>query len=363
MGVKSTNSGESYYDYFSASSHDAGNAPVGPPAPFNIEYLIIGGGGGGGTNNGGGGGAGGYRCNFTGGSSPTGTGGLPGAVEPTYEVFTNTEYTVYVGAGGRGGDKDQPNATSPDPHWAGRDGEDSKFFNIIAWGGGYGGGDGGNPAPQYPVAAGGDGGSGGGARYGGYNNPPGSGYPGGTKTPNPSSPLDPNASGQQGFPGGATGNTAYGGGGGGGAGAAGDDVPGGVNGGAGGAGRYSTITGSDVQRAGGGGGGSDNGSGGSGGAGGGGQGSPYAPTNGGDGTTNTGSGGGGGGGAAGGSTAGTGGPGLVVLRMPTDYEGTFSGATVTTITSVPGKNIYSVTAAPPTSTVTFTEAQNGIKIT
>ena len=73
MGLKSNHPAAYYFNVFGASGHDAGNPPP-HPSPFNIEYLIIGGGGGGGTNNGGGGGAGGYRCNFTGGASPTGTG-------------------------------------------------------------------------------------------------------------------------------------------------------------------------------------------------------------------------------------------------------------------------------------------------
>ncbi len=87
-------------------------------APFNIEYLVIGGGGGGGSNNGGGGGAGGVRTNYTTGSAPgpSGSGG-GGSVEPTLEVFTATSYSIIIGGGGRGGDKDSPNATSPSPYW------------------------------------------------------------------------------------------------------------------------------------------------------------------------------------------------------------------------------------------------------
>ena len=46
--------------------------------------------------------------------------------------------------------------------------------------------------------------------------------------------------------------------------------------------------------------------------------------------------------------------GYIVIRVADDYTASFSGATTSTITSVSGYNIYSVTAAPPTSTVTFT---------
>ena len=50
---------------------------------------------------------------------------------------------------------------------------------------------------------------------------------------------------------------------------------------------------------------------------------------------------------------GAGGSGYIAIRISDDYTASFSGATTSTITSVSGYNIYSVTAAPPTSTVTF----------
>ena len=54
----------------------------GPIAPVTVEYIVIAGGGGGGYDCGGGGGAGGYRA------------------ASGFEVFTNTSYTLTVGAGG-----------------------------------------------------------------------------------------------------------------------------------------------------------------------------------------------------------------------------------------------------------------------
>jgi hypothetical protein len=79
---------------------------------------------------------------------------------------------------------------------------------------------------------------------------------------------------------------------------------------------------------------------------GGGAGTNVSPSNAPPGTANTGGGGGAEGYNSGNSgTGGTGGSGFIVLRMPSSFSATFTpGVSQTLSTSVPGWNIYSVTA-------------------
>ena len=326
MGLRALNNPtSSFSDRFADTS--------GLPKRIAVEYLVIAGGGGGSGLNAGGGGAGGYRTNYTSSdpvSSPKDSGG-GGNIESPYLVGLNVAIPLYVGDGGEGGSQPQ----SPTGYFMGFPGGDSAFGDIISVGGGAGG----QPEGLWGWGSADTGGSGGGAAYA-PGSPP---YGGGKGTEN------------QGYRGGNTTSPTLGGAGGGGAGAVGTDKTSGTPGGAGGAGVYSDITGSAVQRAGGGGGGGDApGPGGAGGSGGGGAGNSGEGTAT-SGTANTGGGGGGGGGGSGvtDSVGGDGGSGYIVLRISNSYSATFSGATTSTITSVPGYNIYSVTAAPPTSTVTF----------
>jgi hypothetical protein len=256
-----------------------------------VEFLTVGGGGGGGIDISGGGGAGGYL---------TGTAALS----------LGASYTVTVGAGGA-------NATN---------GNNSVFASYTSFGGGRGG--------QYATNDAGSGGSGGGG--GGQSQPgalgtTGQGYNGGSGT----------------YGGGLSA-----GGGGGGASAAGASATytsAGV-GGNGGNGLVSSITGSSAYYAGGGGGGQRNfTTSATGGSGGGGNGGNSVVNKGQNGTANT---GGGAGGHGSGGEISSGGSGIIVIKVPNTYTGTFtSGLTVSTITSVSGFNIYKVTAG--TGTVSF----------
>ena len=232
-----------------------------------VEYLVIAGGGGGGSNyRAGGGGGGGYR---------TATG---------LAVTDNTSYAITVGAGGAGGN----NTT------AGTNGGNSIFSSITSSGGGGGG--------AYNSAAAKAGGSGGGS----------AGHPSTNTVPGAASPAGQGHAGGDGFVG-----TTQIGGGGGGAGAVGFDGTSGGTGGDGGAGLASSITGSEVFRAGGGGAGAYGGGNNFpvGGVGGGANGIHQSGR--GDGpsaSANTGGGGGGSSGTNTGSTGGTGGSGVVIIR-------------------------------------------------
>jgi hypothetical protein len=283
---------------------------------FDIEYVIVGGGGGGGISNndsGGGGGAGGYRSNV-----PTeDTGGGLSAEEPL-KLLEGT-YPITVGAGGSGGNSASNIGSSQ--------GNPSVFGPVFAGPGGNGGG---RPATSTIIFPSQYGGSGG-ARGASGSNPSSAGLLG------------------QGFGGGAISSSNSGGGGG--ASAAGGNA--GAGGGVGGAGVASSITGSSVTRAGGGGGGAFAGSGGAGGAGGGGAGSATS-VNGVAGTANT---GGGGGGAASTSAVfrngGNGGSGVVIFSVATGTSVSFSVGVTETNSTVGDKDVYIVTAAGTTDTVTI----------
>jgi len=261
--------------------------PTPTTSTVQVEYLVVAGGGGGGNFDGGGGGAGGYLTNYN---------GTP------ISITTSNLYTVTVGEGGVGGQKNVITSGV---------GGNSVFDTIISYGGGGGASDN-NTGPSS------DGGSGGGAAGGsnptiGLASPPGQGYNGG------------NSSGNLG-------------GGGGGASEAGN-----TDGqGHGGDGLSNSITGTPTFYAGGGGG--DSRSGGyPGGDGGGASGSGSLPSN--DGTPNT----GGGGGAIGGTTSyqgGSGGSGIVILRYPTS-----SSLNITTT----GSLVYTESTHNSDTVLQFTE--------
>jgi len=241
-----------------------------PAGVTSVEYLVIGGGGGGGAGNyAGGGGAGGYR---------TGTGfSVSGSV------------SVTVGAGGAG---------SASSGVKGSDGGYSAFGTIVSAGGGAAGA--GSAASAYSGNQGGSGGGGAGPLNGGTGSGGDADY------------LSP----KQGYDGGSgyhTPGCCAAGGGGGGAGGAGGAGTGNI-GGTGGAGLFSSITGTSIQRAGGGSAGHDTGYGSlPGGAGGGGAGGAA----GGAGVANTGGGGGGKGLASG--AGGAGGSGVVIIKYIDNY--------------------------------------------
>lgn len=243
-----------------------------PLCVTSVDVLLIGGGGGGAQRHGGGGGAGGFLEVFGHGVTPL------------------TDYSVYVGPGGKGWATGVVGGiVCGTPYPAATSGDSSTFAGLVAKGGG--GSDG---------VAGGSG-AGGGA----CNQPGGAGFPG------------------QGNNGGASMAGGCGlpcnhvGGGGGGAGSAGSD---GVSntGGNGGAGKSSSMSGAPVTYAGGGGGGTcSTGVNGKGGSGGGGD-AGYGSTPGQNGVAN--SGGGGGAGTWNGCTdyrGGDGGSGIVIIRYIT----------------------------------------------
>jgi autotransporter-associated beta strand protein len=274
------------------------NGTFNPGINRAVEYLVIGGGGGGGGawtggnwTGGGGGGAGGYRSSVGGESS----GGGASAESPI--MLGVGAHPIVVGAGGSGGSLTNNGTNGFDSYI-----QDPSSVDVIRSVGGGGG-----AGAQWFVRRDGlAGGSGGGAAGG-----QGTGSIGGSGTAS------------QGFNGGLHGaNRGSGAGGGAGAiglnsGAAGTDAYGNtyakIHGGSGGSGLFSSITGTSIQRAGGGGGGCDetgNYLPGIGGLGGGGTGGTPTFTVGSSGTANTGGGGGGGTRSAGGA----GGSGLVVLR-------------------------------------------------
>ena len=247
----------------------------------NVEYLCIAGGGGGGQQHGGGGGAGGYRTNVV-GQQNGGNNGL----DPVYAVTAGQSITVTVGAGGAAG------SGSGTGNRGGK-GADSVFGTITSEGGGSGGGWGHTYYYNGSV-----GGSGGGSSLKGEGGLSANfGHTGGGMSDSPAGhPIS--------------------GAGGGGAGDAGRGDMSSAGGGVkvrGGNGLFSNITGSSVQRGGGGGGGSHSPhAAGLAGAGGGGIGALGNSGTGASGTGNTGGGGGGSGGA--GLTAGGGGSGVVIVR-------------------------------------------------
>jgi hypothetical protein len=245
---------------------------------FNqIVYLVIAGGGGAGNA----GGAGGYRSSVPGEPS----GGGAGAETPL--PLTAGTYPVIVGAGG---------ACCPSGGNRAPNGNNSRFADIIATGGGGGAGGFGT--------SGGDGGSGGGAASSGSSNF----SPGGVPVP------------KQGYNGGSRPSTVgpFGGGGG-----AGDQGNAFGQQGRGGDGVASSITGTSIYRAGGGG----------------------SPIGLGGGTANAGGGGSG-------NTAG--GPGRVFIRLSKFVPVSFSAGCSVTTHSLGVFNVYEVTATSTTSeTVTI----------
>lgn len=304
MGVYKISSGTIKNGKTNFSSMLAGNATY-DPTPY-IQYLVIGGGGGGGSTTsgsqyvGGGGGAGGYRTSF---ASETSGGGS--ATEPVFEATLGTAYYASVGAGGSAGNQTQGYMGTP-----------SRFGNVLSHGGGQGGGN-----AQFGSQGGSEGGSGG-ANLNSFNPMPGEGYAAGTAVNN------------------GTSSSAAGGGGAGGVGGSGS----GQNGGAGGIGLASLITGTSVQRAGGGG-GSRAYAGGTNGIGSYGGGTAEAGPNG---TANT---GGGGAGYQGGNLGGVGGSGVIILRYNAAYTCTVSAGLTSSTSTLGSEKITTLTAG--TGTVTW----------
>jgi hypothetical protein len=262
--------------------------------PYNVSYLVAGGGGGGG----------GYYY--------SGGGGGAGVITGSLLVSAATPYRVTVGAGG---------AQQNTENGTGNAGSLSYFSTFIGLNG--------TGSRDATVATGAGG---------------------------------PKATLTAGGKGGGTGASSESGAGGGG----GADVDGGAGGassaGNGGNGVASSITGTSTYYGGGGGGSdyNDPGTRGSGGLGGGGlgtKGSGSVDALGTAGTANTGGGGGGASHPARGAAYGygwAGGSGLVILRIPSAGSATFSGGVSSSLsTSVVGFKVYTVTAAGPSDTVTF----------
>jgi hypothetical protein len=274
-----------------------GTLQAGGPT-FTAEYLVVAGGGGGGrgdaNNNGGGGGAGGYRSSVTGESSGGGA-----SAESALGIALGTPYTVTVGAGGAGG---------ASVYTLGVNGNDSVLSTVTSVGGGGGGAVNGSPSPDF--GRGKDGGSGGGSGDFNSNNPGGSG------------------TANQGFDGGSgigAAGVSRNMGGGGGAGSVGESY---VTQG-GGVGLSSLVTGTPTTRAAGG-----NGS-----------------SSGGSASANTGSGGNGNRNSA----AGSGGSGVVIIRVPSTVVAEFSAGVVYNYIPTDDFNVYEVTAAGVSDTVTFSQ--------
>jgi hypothetical protein len=274
-----------------------GTLQAGGPT-FTAEYLVVAGGGGGGrgdtNNNGGGGGAGGYRSSVTGESSGGGA-----SAESALGIALGTPYTVTVGAGGAGG---------ASVYTLGVNGNDSVLSTVTSVGGGGGGAVNGSPAPDF--GRGKDGGSGGGSGDFNSNNPGGSG------------------TANQGFDGGSgigAAGVSRNMGGGGGAGSVGESY---VTQG-GGIGLSSLVTGASITRAAGG-----NGS-----------------SSGGSASANTGSGGNGNRNSA----AGAGGSGVVIIRVPSEVVAEFSAGVVYNYIPQDDFNVYEITAAGVSDTVTFSQ--------
>ena len=287
---------------------------------FDAEYLVVAGGGGGSVLHSGGGGAGGYRSSVTGESSGGGA-----SAESALSIALGTPYTITVGAGGA--------SVAVSYSAVSNKGTDSVFNTITSAGGG--GGVLGTPDPP-PNA---DGGSGGGGGAGGVAT-----SPAGSGTAN------------QGFNGGEGGNaggSTYHGGGGGGAGQIGGNCIIGTRAGNAGNGVQSYITGSGIYRAGGGGGSSYAHPGGAAGLGGGGAGGGNAAGT--AGTANTGGGGGAGGGGSAANVSGAGGSGVVIIRVPSTVVAEFSAGVVYNYIPTDDFNVYEITAAGVSDTVTFSQ--------
>jgi hypothetical protein len=287
---------------------------------FQLEYLVIAGGAGGGSgpagslfDYSGGGGAGGYRSSVAGEKS-----GQNSSAESKSSITIGSTYTITVGAGGAGG--------AAGSYVNGTNGENSIFGTITSTGGGGGGR--GNDIGS----SGGSGGGGGG----------GSLKAGGSGTAN------------QGTAGGNGSSALAHGGGGGGAFQSGISATS-TKAGNGGVGLTSSITGTEIIRAGGGGGATsgDSTAWGRGGTGGGGDGALFG-SNVTSGSTNTGGGGGGGAGTSGAGVAGgNGGSGIVVLRYPSNIQdiSSISGGLTYTRTTYDSFKVYIFTAG--TGTITF----------
>lgn len=285
------------------------NSSFSGPVTPSVEYVIVGGGGGAsGYYSSGGGGAGGYRSSVQGEMSGGGA-----SAEAPYVITPGVTYYVTVGKGGRG-------CTGDDTTFFVENGGNSKFGNIISYGGGASGcNQAGAPAPN-------SGGSGGGQRMpngsdSGGAGVSGQGYRGGNGNSN--SYVDPY----------------YAGTGGGGAGGTGVDGFSGSTATNGGIGVQSSITGTATYYAGGGAGGAQNGGtsaiGGLGGGGNAGDGSGTRSYPGSHGVPNT----GGGGGAGNRSQGGNGGSGVVILRYKENYMPAITtGEVVETV--VNGYRIY-----------------------
>ena len=272
---------------------------------YTVDFLCIAGGGGGGADRGAGGGAGGYRNSF---ASETSGGG--GSSETALGLVPGNQYTVTVGGVGAG--------AGVSPANKGTSGADSSIagtgITTLTSVGGGGGGSG----FSAPLTSGLSGGSGGG---GAGNAAPGSG------------------TSNQGFNAEAANPT--------GSGAGGAGEAGGTDGNAhAGDGLASSITGSSVERGGGGGANRDGTDGGDGGQGGGGKGGQTNPGgNALSGSANTGGGGGGGGGNSPQRDGGNGGTGVVILSMAdADYTGTTTGSP-TVATGVSGKTVLTFNAS------------------
>jgi len=119
------------------SSSIKGSSFSGPVTP-SVEYVIVGGGGGAaGYYSSGGGGAGGYRSSVQGEMSGGGA-----SAEAPHLIIPGITYYVSVGRGGRG-------CLGDDAAFYVENGGNSKFGNIIAYGGGAcGNGQAGAPSPN-----------------------------------------------------------------------------------------------------------------------------------------------------------------------------------------------------------------------
>jgi uncharacterized delta-60 repeat protein len=281
-----------------------------------VNYLIIGSGGGGGANWGGGGGA---------GQVLTGTTNF--SANQTYNITISNggSGAISVGQGGNGGSTTLIGSS----------------ISITSVGGG-GGGYNVNPSSASNGSNGASGGGGGGGQL--------------VRTSG--------GAASAGFNGGSVRINNSGSGGGGGSSQAGADgtSPGGVGtGGNGGNGTTSNITGSAVVYAGGGGGGGDTGAaaalGGTGGGGNGGN------TSGGSGANATGYGSGGGGGATNNGPGGNGSRGVVILSIPTNQIGTYTGSPIVTtngsntVLTFTGNGSYISSSVAITTTPTNTPTQ------
>jgi hypothetical protein len=276
------------------------------------SYLVVGGGAGGGANWGGGGGAG-------------------QVVTGTTNFSSNQTYTITIGN----------NGTGASGGGQGTNGGTTTFSGLGLSVSAVGGGGGGYNINPSTASNGASGASGGGAGAGGTSRATG-------------------GSATAGFSGGSTTIDNVGAGGGGGSTSVGaNGSASNQTGGAGGNGTTSSITGSAVAYAGGGGGGggtaATTASGGTGGGGNGGV------TFGGAGANATGYGSGGGGGATNNGNGGNGSKGVVIISVPTNEIGTYTGAPIVstngtnTVLTFTGNGTYVATSIAPTPTQTTTQ--------